>query len=345
MGDRATECLDVGTNMNRIRLENTVFEGLNNAYVFGADTDGPTTLVDTGIAMAETHDQLVDGLAQLDLGFADIDEILLTHWHGDHAGLAGAIQHEGGATVRAHAADAPLIENDPDAWAAMTDRQRTLIERWGMPDGPREELEAFLADEDGYAETAPTVDSFEDGARFRTSEGDLEARHLPGHAAGLSGFVFDGEDGLELLSGDALLPHYTPNVGGADVRVDRPLERYLRTLEHIADGGFVRAWPGHRDPIEDPAARAKEIAVHHRERTGNVVDVLAEHGPADAWTVSARLFGDLSGIHILHGPGEAYAHLDHLTTHGVTERAKEGYRLVASDPDLDSLFPALAMAE
>ena len=327
--------------MNRIRLSNTVFEGLNNAYVFGVGAEN-TTLVDTGIATPETREQLESGLTDLGVSFADVDEILLTHWHGDHAGLAGEIQHESGATVRAHAADAPIIAGDAEAWDAMDQRQRALIEEWGMPTEPREELLAFLDADDGTAERSPTVEPFEDGARFQTPEGDLEALHLPGHAAGLCGFVREGETGPELLSGDALLPHYTPNVGGADVRVERPLARYLDTLERIVEGGFARAWPGHRDPISDPSGRARDIAVHHRERTENVLAVLEADGPADAWTVSAHLFGDLSAIHILHGPGEAYAHLDHLAAHGIVERTNEGYRIVESDPALDGLFPAIA---
>ena len=325
--------------MERIRLENTVFEGLNNAYVFGADSDAPT-LVDTGVATPETREQLEHGLADCDVDIRDIDQILLTHWHGDHAGLAGALQDASGATVRAHEADAPLIAREDGAWEAMDERQRELLGEWGMPAEPRAELLDFL--EESTHGTPPTVESFEGGERFDTPEGDLEALHLPGHAAGLTGFVFEGGDGRELLSGDALLPHYTPNVGGADVRVERPLAKYLDTLERIVDAGFDRAWPGHRDPIDDPVGRARDIVVHHRERTANVLDVLREEGSATAWTVSAHLFGDLSAIHILHGPGEAYAHLEHLTAHGVAERTDTEYRLLDSDPDLDELFPAVA---
>jgi glyoxylase-like metal-dependent hydrolase (beta-lactamase superfamily II) len=324
--------------MERIRLENTVFEGLNNAYVFGADSNAPT-LVDTGVATPATREQLERGLADCGVAVADIDQILLTHWHSDHAGLAGALQRESGATVRAHAADAPLIAREDGVWESMNERQRELLDEWGMPAEPRTELLSYL---DGQTQGAPpTVEPFADGERFETPEGTLEALHLPGHAAGLTGYALDGADGRELLSGDALLPHYTPNVGGADVRVERPLANYLDTLERIVNGQFVRAWPGHRDPIDDPAGRARDIITHHRERTANVLDVLSEHGPATAWTVSAHLFGDLSAVHILHGPGEAYAHLAHLAAHGIAERTTDGYRLLEPDPDLDELFPAI----
>jgi hypothetical protein len=70
-----------------------------------------------------------------------------------------------------------------------------------------------------------------------------------------------------------------------------------------------------------------------------VIEALDDRGPADTWTVSARLFGDLDGIHILHGPGEAFAHLDHLERHGVIERDGREYRLVEPETDVLALFP------
>ncbi|MFB6095996.1 MAG: MBL fold metallo-hydrolase [Haloferacaceae archaeon] len=335
--------------MKRIQLGNTVFEGENNAYVLEGDT---VALVDTGIAHPEVEQDLRDGLAEFGLSFADVDEVFLTHWHHDHSDLAATIQAEGGATVRAHEADAPLISGEERSVHEALERREELFDEWGIPAAKREELDEYLIDSPVTKGEPAEVVPFADGDVFRAGDRDLEVVHLPGHAKGLCGFAFErprdddraGDGREEVFSGDAVLPKYTPNVGGADVRVERPLATYAESLVRFAERDFARAWPGHRQPIADPSARAATILEHHRERTANVLAVLAEHGPADAWTVSAQLFGELHAIHIMHGPGEAYAHLDHLTDAGAVEKDGAEYRLVDADVDVASLFPSVEVA-
>ncbi|WP_129115275.1 MBL fold metallo-hydrolase [Halegenticoccus tardaugens] len=323
--------------MKRIQLGNTVFEGRNNVYVLDGET---TALVDAGVAVPAVREELRAGLADHGLSFADVDEVFVTHWHHDHAGLAGEIQDESGAIVRVHEADAPLVGGEPSAVDAERELLRERLIEWNLPDETRDGLLSFLERHADLAGRPADVTPFTDGDAFELNGRTYEAVHLPGHAAGLCAFASDDE---EAFVGDAILPKYTPNVGGADVRVDSPLETYADSLVRLADRGFDRAWPGHRDAIDDPAGRAATILEHHRDRTRNVAAVLSERGPCDAWTVSAHLFGELRGIHVLHGPGEAYAHLDHLRARGVVDRVERDgaveYELVEPDPDVDALFP------
>ncbi len=320
--------------MHAIALGNEEFEGRNNAYLLAGE---PVTLLDTGIATERTREQLQAGLSEQGLGFADVEQVVLTHFHPDHAGLAGEIQQSGDATVHAHSADAPLIEQEEGAFAELDERRRGLFEAWGMPAPKREELLAFLDSHTGSMGEPAEVTPIEDGDRIETGEMSLETLHTPGHAAGLCCFGFEGDGGREAFVGDAILPVYTPNVGGADVRVESPLEKYLDSLRKLIDRDYERVWPGHRDAIEEPTERARYIIDHHRERTERVLDMIRER-PADAWTVSAELFGDLEGIHVMHGPGEAYAHLDHLERADAVERDGREYALVA-EPDLEELIP------
>ena len=311
--------------VERIPLGNHEFEGRNNAYLLAGG--GETALVDTGVATEAVREQLAAGLAEHGVGFADLDAVVLTHWHYDHAGLAGELQAASGATVYAHGADAPLVEHDERALEDLRDRQRARFREWGMPPTKREELLAFFEGSADLAGEPADVTVLADGEVVEVAGRALQVLHAPGHTAGLVCLAFEGEQGAEAFVGDAVLPVYTPNVGGADVRVDRPLATYARTLEALVARNLARVWPGHRDPIDDPAGRARVILDHHRDRTRRVLDALDEAEPRDAWTVSAALFGDLEGIHVMHGPGEAWAHLDHLEHHGLVERTAAGYRL------------------
>lgn len=310
--------------MRRLSLSNDFMEGANNVYLFTGDR---TVLVDTGFDDPSIREELERKLRAVGLGFDDIDGVVLTHYHIDHCALAAAIQRAGGATVSAHPDDIALIRGDEGAWSDVIERRRRMYDLWGMPAAKRSELEAAMLEEADSYDQRISLRPIEEGDSLVAGETELRVLHTPGHSAGHVSLRIDGR--RELLSGDALLPHYTPNVGGADVRVERPLEQYLETLERIAGGGFRRAWPGHREPIDEPADRAREIIDHHEVRAWRVANALQKRGAATPWEVSADLFGALEGIHILHGPGEVYAHLDHLSRSGAVERVDEGYRLTA----------------
>ena len=62
----------------------------------------PLTLVDAGPANPAALTALEKGLAEHGCVLADIEQLLLTHHHLDHAGLAETIRERSGATVVAH---------------------------------------------------------------------------------------------------------------------------------------------------------------------------------------------------------------------------------------------------
>jgi glyoxylase-like metal-dependent hydrolase (beta-lactamase superfamily II) len=317
-----------------LSLTNDEFEGGNSSYVL--ERDGTVALVDTGIATDPVRDRFVSELASAGYAVEDIDRVFLTHWHADHAGLAGFVRAESEATVYAHEADAPLVRQEPDAQSALESLWRRRFDEWGMPPEKRSEILAKLASNTEKSGRQPrSIEAVTDGDRIPVGDAEMAVVHTPGHTAGSSCFVLGDQ---QAFVGDTVLPVYTPNVGGADVRLSRPLERYLDSLDALFDRDFDRVWPGHRDVIETPGDRIDTIVNHHRERTARVLEVLRDRGTADAWTVSAHLFGELDGIHIMHGPGEAYAHLEHLVGAGVVEQTDEEYAIVDPDARAEQLF-------
>lgn len=321
---------NVTNHSKKVELENAVFEGRNNVYLL--DNDDPV-LIDTGIAGDGRRTQLQAKIARYGIDIDAIEKIFVTHFHPDHSGLAGAIQDESGADVHVHEADAPLVDRSNHAWEEFAEQRTSRFEEWGVPREKVREFSLYLENEGDFYGDDVNVDPVEDGDRFQVGDSTLEVKHLPGHTAGHSCFVLDEH----LYAGDALLPYYTPNVGGADVRLENPLELYIESLREIQASDFTLALPGHRTEISSPSERAGKIIYHHECRAEETLDVLATEGPMNAWQMSRELFGQVTGVHILHGPGEAYAHLEHLRKHGLVEESSNRYHLQSDVKDVTAV--------
>jgi glyoxylase-like metal-dependent hydrolase (beta-lactamase superfamily II) len=197
-----------------------------------------------------------------------------------------------------------------------------------MPDDDRERLIAHLdGSRDMYGD--PTdVEPFEGGATFDAGDVELTALHTPGYTAGLTCFVTG--DGT-VLSIDALFSVYTPNVGGADVRLEIPLDRFFGSPRTIADRGFERAWPGHREPIVDPTERARALLEPRSAPGGSSTCSAASGRPRrgrSAQTCSAPSLASTSSMDPARFPPPRTPR-----TAGAVERTPEGYRFGDRLPD------------
>lgn len=318
-------------------------EGGNSAWVL----PDAGIVVDPGPPGDAAYDALVDGLGDHGLAVGDVEHVLVTHWHVDHAGLAPRLAAAADATLRMHERDAPLVGDYAAERERRVERDAATLDRWGVPD---EHVEALRgADTPSPMPDETQVEPLVDG----DAVGPLTARHTPGHTAGHVAFAVDSpwvdETGAEecVVVGDALLRTVTPNVGGGDTRQAQPLAAYRDTLGTLAAAGS-QALPGHGREFA-LAGRIAELRAHHRERAAKVHDALAtldaerDRG-VTPWAVARERFGEMDGYHVKFGAGEAYAHLADLDALGLADRVADDplrYRLAAdasrdvADPDED----------
>jgi len=306
-------------------------EGGNSAWVLPA----AGIVVDPGPPGDAAFAALEDGLADAGLVVGDVEDVLVTHWHVDHAGLAPRLAAAADATLRMGERDAPLVADYAAERERRVERDAATLARCGVPDEHVERLRAVDAPSPMPDETP--VASLADG----DAVGPLTARHTPGHTAGHVAFAVESpwvdhaSAGDCVLVGDALLRTVTPNVGGGDTRQDRPLGAYRDTLDALEASG-TRALPGHGRGFA-LADRVAELRAHHRERAEKVHDALAaldadREGGVTPWAVASERFGEMDGYHVKFGAGEAYAHLDDLDALGLADRVGDEplrYRLAA----------------
>jgi glyoxylase-like metal-dependent hydrolase (beta-lactamase superfamily II) len=236
-----------------------------------------------------------------------IERIAITHFHPDHVGGAEHAAAETGATVSQGALDYAQCER---VWGSNDWPER--IADWFLTHGVPGPI-AYELIEQGHA-FAPFVRFARDPELlYEGSELDgWSVLELPGHADGHIGFVREGV----LIGGDHLLGKITPAVGLYPESRPDPLGDYLASLERTADLGLRVVYPGHGEPIDDPAGRARQIVEHHRRRLDAIARALGAE-VRSGFEVSRAVFGDdLSPQQRRFAVAETLSHLERLVREG-----------------------------
>jgi glyoxylase-like metal-dependent hydrolase (beta-lactamase superfamily II) len=282
-----------------------------HCYLLRSSTGG-WILVDTGLGTRDPAAKWRPVLDELD---APIERIVVTHMHPDHVG---------GARDARDVTGAPVLQGREDhrqcvrAWGGR-DPDR-FVSYWlshGMPesfvDGIARESESLVSAVH-WVEDAELLEPGDDVDGWRV---ELLRGHADGHIVLL-------KDGV-MIAGDTILGGITPAIGlYPDSRPD-PLGDYLETLTRIEELAPRVAYAGHRDPVTDPAGRAREIRAHHAARLARTQAAL-DGRPLNAYEVSLALFeAELSTTLRRFATAEALAHLERLVREGRAERVGGGY--------------------
>ena len=279
---------------------------------FLRSSGGGWTLVDTGLGTSDAEERWRPALDALD---GPVERIVVTHMHPDHVG---------GARDVAELTGAPVLQGREDyeqclrAWGERNPQR--FLDYWvshGMPD---HEVAGMMRESERHSDAVHWVRDPElvdagdeiDGWRVEV---------LRGHADGHIALVRDGV----MIAGDTILLGITPAIGLYPNSRPDPLGDYLETLRRIVELDPRVAYAGHKDPIEDPAGRAREIIEHHHSRLDGTAAAL-DGQPRSAYEVSLALFErNLSPTLRRFATAESLAHLERLVHEGRAERATGGY--------------------
>src|SRR3954468_5029543 len=211
----------------------------------------------------------------------DIERIAITHFHPDHVGGAERAARETGAPVSQGALDYAQCER---VWGSSDWPER--IAEWFLTHGVPQAISYELI-EAGHAFASFVRFAHDPNLLYEGSElAGWSVLELPGHADGHLGYLRDGV----LVGGDHLLARITPAVGLYPESRPDPRGDPLAPLGRPAELDLRIVYPGHGEPIEDPAGRAREIIEHHRRRLDDVAAALATE-PRSGYEVSLDVFG------------------------------------------------------
>lgn len=282
-----------------------------NAYLI-SDDDGWTVL-DPGLRHEASLEVWETAMRDIGISFRDIRQIVLTHHHPDHLGLAGLFQEKSGAPVRLSSEGERQMRELWGDGQPMSARILELFASHGMDGATLKEMETHLDSFVPMVSPLPEVTPLAAGETIRMGGRNFQTIRADGHAFGQ--LLFHDPALGDLFCGDQVLPVITPNVSVLPGFGDDPLSDFLDSLKRLAAIGDVRAFPGHRDPFTGFGPRCGEIIRHHETRLGRLLDMMGE--PVTAFALCRAFFGSNLSVHQLRfAMGETLAHLVFLKQKG-----------------------------
>ncbi|MEW9700223.1 MBL fold metallo-hydrolase [Paenibacillus sp. SI8] len=281
-----------------------------NAYLVRG-SDG-YTVIDPGLHTPDAEALWLTVLQERGIAFEHIEQIVLTHHHPDHYGMAGWFQERTGAPVllsETGLRQVQLLWGEEQPMSALL---LTLFARHGLPADGLDEMTKHMAGFVPMVSPQPQITLLGEGP-VRLGDRVYEAIETPGHAAGH--LIFYDAEAEIVFCGDHVLPQISPNVSFLPQVEDNPLGAYLSSLQEMSRLPVKMAFPGHREPWAGFAARAEELVRHHHER----LVLMEQHLSAllTAYEVCRTTFGDRLSIHQMRfALSETIAHLILLEAEG-----------------------------
>ncbi|TAJ19128.1 MAG: MBL fold metallo-hydrolase [Dehalococcoidia bacterium] len=302
----------------------------NNLWPFPLATGG-TLLVDAGWepdADPAAWPAIEAQLTSLGLALRDIRVVVVTHEHIDHAGLAARWAAVGARIVAAHAA-VPALTAGLEGLRAQRLARAAELARHGAPSEVTATLLGARTAQQRW-EPCPIEDitPAEDAPTYPLADGrTLRLRLAPGHTPGNLVATIqapDDAEGLDLCSGDTLLPTTIPTPGlhfphalAGDTSRWPSLPPFLRSVAALRALPITRILPGHGDVVAAPLRLFAQFEDHHARRGARVRAALEAAGAATAFEVARAVFPRLPHARIAQAMTETIGHLDVLAEAGV----------------------------
>ncbi len=214
---------------------------------------GKVTVVDAGTP--KQYEQLPAALSRLGRTMADVEAIVLTHAHSDHAGSAARIQGASPARVHVHQGDVALAEGKA---------KREYERHFARDLGHRFVWKTiwFFA-RSGLGRVPPVYElSVFDHGEVLDIPGRPKVIHTPGHTDGSACIEFP--DRKAIMTGDALVTinlvtgERSPRIMPGSFNKNSP--EALESLNELKGSGAELILPGHGEPWHGSVDAAVAVA-------------------------------------------------------------------------------------
>jgi len=303
---------------NEIPLPNNPLKAINNYIII---SESKNLIIDTGFNTVECQTELMKGVEELKLDLNKTD-LLITHMHVDHSGLAHVLKKRGVQVVYFSQIDGEISNQTSQRDEFFHSLNRLLGFKGKNP--------IKFGKEFGVDWTEPLEFSpLYEGNILVIGDYSFEVVDIPGHTPGHIG-LYERQHKL-FFCGDHILDEITPNITFWGFEQDI-LATYFKSLNKVYYYEIDYLFTAHRRIIRDHKKRITELLHHHEERLNEIRGILkdgrktpVEIAASMHWDISHKKWSDFPSSQMWFASGEALSHLEHLVHKGVVERSyKDG---------------------
>jgi len=184
------------------------------------EAPGGLILVDPGSGVAER--EVIANIERTGRGLTDVQAVLITHCHYDHARGAYRFRRHGARIIASPRTAAILRAGGHQVW----------------PEYPE------------YVIPTEIDQTVADGESVGLCGISLHVLHTPGHTEGCASFMVETDGGLAVFTGDLISSRGHPGWAGSEGFCT---DATLRSIQHLLEAGPARAFSGHA-VIAQPAS-------------------------------------------------------------------------------------------
>ncbi|WP_040208220.1 MBL fold metallo-hydrolase [Neobacillus jeddahensis] len=282
-----------------------------NAYLIQGER---LTLVDVGPKTEESWHSLTEQMADLQLSPKDIEQVVLTHHHPDHAGMLDFFPPS--LEVYGHPLNERWIHPTETFFQEQEEFFKVYFHEFGVP-AEYFSLLSKLRKTLKYSCDRSLTGHLVEGMRPHGLS-DWQVIETPGHAQSQIA-LFREKDGI-LIAGDLILAHISPNPlleppAPGELERPKPLLQHNDSMNKLLSYPIQSAYTGHGEEIIQLSELIEKRLTRQHERAMTVYNWLKEED-LTVFEICQRLFPTVYQRELMLTISETVAQLDYLSSIG-----------------------------
>ena len=270
-------------NIHKIVIPTPYAVGDVNAFLVKGDA---LTLFDAGPKTDEALEAIKFGIKEAGYELSDIDQVVLTHHHPDHAGWVDAFPTK---DILGHSYVDLWLKQEKSFVDYRLDFYKHHLHEQAVPEPYLSYILEVRSELEMIGRT-PLTKTISHGEEVPGHKG-LIAYYTPGHAQ--SHLIFHNEVTNEVIGGDLILDKVSSNPlvePPTDLSFERPLSllQYNESLKFIRDLNPKAVYTGHGDNVLNASQLVEERLARQQKRAMKVLEMLST--PKTIFEVTMELF-------------------------------------------------------